>query len=406
MNIQATYQDYDDFFSHEEDTDHEIPAEWQVRRTQTPAFSFATTWSSSPPMEAHDPDAELRQKLALRRFSLASPPEEPVPILTLAGETILTPGNLANIQAQAKAGKTAVLGGMLAAVLSKTRPISDISNLSGDFLGFCGPEEAGKFILYIDTEQSRFDHHSCVCRILRRAGLQDAPPNFLSYSLVDVSVAERRRGLQLLLEERSRAYDGVLLLAIDGVGDLLMDSNDLAGSCELVDWLHTLAVTYECGIVTVLHENPGEGNSKPRGHLGSQLERKVESNIIVRKGTDGISSTWCDRGRHCHIPKSRAHKFQYDQDRQMHVSVDPATIPLQQEIVAHEAFSVLRQIAEMPVRYGRLTEEIVRIANVSERTAKSRISQWQELNIVTKSSDGRYSWAVQGATGAEPVQNA
>ena len=45
---------------------------------------------------------------------------------------------------------------------------------------------------------------------------------------------------------------------IDGVGDLAIDVNDTAESNGLVAELHALAIRFDCPIVCVLHENPGE----------------------------------------------------------------------------------------------------------------------------------------------------
>jgi len=349
------------------------------------ALVFVTDW---PRFQAAaiepigDPDAALRQKLEERKYSPLVAPEQPRPILSLNGHVLLTPGNLANLQAQAKAGKTAALGGILAAVLDSTR--SEFNRRDGDYLGFNGGDQSGFLILHLDTEQSRYDHYYSVRRALTRAEMSGLPDNFMSFSLVDLPVEERKRALLLALEDGAQLFGGVQLVAIDGIGDLLIDSNDLAASFGLVDLLHGLAVTYNCGIVTVLHENPGDGGGKARGHLGSQIERKVESNIIIRKEASGISKIWCERGRHCYIPKSEAHLFEWNEIERRHTSVNSSDAPDRAELARQRAAASVRQILASPLSYSDLVTAIIRREDVAERTAKNYIAKWVEWGLITK----------------------
>lgn len=395
------------FNQHEEHDFNDIDRHWLARPSVQAAensFVLVTDWSrcTDSPIRAVEESA-FREKLEARKFSLLAAPERPQPILSLRHHTLLTPGNLANLQAQAKAGKTAALGGILAAVLDSTR--SDMNRVDGDFLGFKSGGQAQGLILHLDTEQSRYDHYYGVRRVLLRADMRSAPDNFLSFSLVDLPVEERKRALRFALDEGQRRFGGVHLVAIDGIGDLIVDSNDLAASFELVDSLHQLAVAHNCGIVTVLHENPGDGGGKARGHLGSQLERKAESNILIRKEVSGISKIWCERGRHCFIPKSEAHLFQWDEDLGRHASVDPAEAPNREEVTRQEAASLIGQILTTSATYTDLKEAIMSRTGLSERTAKERVKQWQSMGLLRKGPDKLYRRLVQGADGAEEVQN-
>jgi len=87
--------------------------------------------------------------------------------------------------------------------------------------------------------------------------------------------------------------------------------------------LHALAIKYNTVLLLVLHENPGEeNNQKTRGHLGSHLERKGESNIRVVKDAEELCSIYTERSRHTHIPKSRAHRFKWDEAKEMHLTCE------------------------------------------------------------------------------------
>ena len=68
----------------------------------------------------------------------------------------------------------------------------------------------------------------------------------------------------------------------------------------------------------MLHLNPSS-ETKSRGHLGSQLERKSETNLRIEK-KDGVSTVYSDRNRGADIPKDTAPRFVWSAEHQMHVS--------------------------------------------------------------------------------------
>ena len=212
--------------------------------------------------EAED-EAKLLRELERRQYNHHAPPVKPLPIVSLGGQTICTPGNLSAVTAKAKEGKTAVLSGLIAAALNPLAPESRL-------LGFQSCRNNGGAIIHIDTEQSRYDHHKMVGRTLRRAGLEEPPPELKSYGLADVDVSKRMPMLKMVLERAGKVF----ILVIDGVADLLLDPNDGPASFALVGELHKLAITHDCPIVLVLHENPGSESGKTRGHLGSHLGKR------------------------------------------------------------------------------------------------------------------------------------
>ena len=76
-------------------------------------------------------------------------------------------------------------------------------------------------------------------------------------------------------------YHKPKLVVIDGVSDLLTNTNNLEESEALVSELLTLSTIYSCHIMCVLHTNPN--SDKARGHLGSTLMRKAETVIFVHR---------------------------------------------------------------------------------------------------------------------------
>jgi hypothetical protein len=71
------------------------------------------------------------------------------------------------------------------------------------------------------------------------------------------------------------------IVVIDGIADLLYNTNDIEESDGLIGELMALSTQYNCHIINVLHTNPG--TDKARGHIGSSLQRKSESVIYVHR---------------------------------------------------------------------------------------------------------------------------
>jgi hypothetical protein len=295
---------------------------------------------------------ELWNALQERKFSSANPPEKPIPLLKLCDSVICTPGNLSVVSGQAKSAKSAALGGAVASLLDQNAVVTDF-NAGGDdrdTLGFTSEPGEGA-IVWIDTEQSRYDLHTNVLRVFRRAAVSHEPPYFHVFSLVDISTNQRREALGLCLER----LGPIRAIFLDGVADLLLDPNDAEEAFALVDHLHMTAVRYNCAIISVLHENPGGGETgKTRGHLGSQLERKAESNIRVNKDKDGVSTIFVEKGRHCYIPQTHGHCFAWDDEAGMHKSLGQRN-----RVMAERKDE--RKAAKSEEEITKLTEIVVRL---------------------------------------------
>ena len=247
-----------------------------------------------------------------RRFDESSPPPKPEPVLSLAGVPISTSGNLTNMQAKIKAGKSAALTAAIASLLGEDD--------ARDYLGFSGcGNKAGLAVVHFDTEQSFYDHHRMVQRTLARAGLEKRPEWFRSYCATGLGCEEVRRLWFLELQRAAEQHGGLLAAFADGPGDMVKDVNDPAESFDLVKELQRAAMRYACPIVTVLHENPARDTAKMRGHLGSHLERKAETPLRLEKA-DGITTIWTECARHAGIAKEDGPRFHWDNTRGMHLS--------------------------------------------------------------------------------------
>jgi len=255
-----------------------------------------------------------------RRFDRDNPPPPSVPVFKLRDWSIYTPGNITAVQAQAKAGKTAFVAACLAAPMDPT----------GDCLGISSENPAGLAVIHFDTEQSPADHHAVIQSALRRAGVSVAPPWLRSYRVADLSTADRQRSFKYEIERANKECGGILAILLDGGADFVVDPNDPAESFTFVDKLHQLAIQYLTVILAIIHENPSSEIGKTRGHLGSQLERKAETNLRLAKDGDGVTTIFADKARHAHIPKALGPRFVWSVEENMHVSMDakPAHRPI------------------------------------------------------------------------------
>lgn len=237
---------------------------------------------------------------------------KPKPIFTAAGTTVCTPGNLTTLYSPPKAGKSSLLGAMLAATYLQP------GVTTFDTLGILGSNPKGHAVIHLDTEQSPYDWQQMIQTSLRRVDLDKPPSWLMSYSLTGMGAAECRRTLETLLRQGKKKFGGIHSVHIDGIGDMVADPNDSAECFPFIVNLHGLAIEYETAIINVLHLNPGS-EEKGRGHLGSHLERKSESNLMLEK-KDGISSYWGVKQRGKAIGKSEAPSFLWSEEKGMHVS--------------------------------------------------------------------------------------
>jgi hypothetical protein len=322
--------------------------------------------------------------LAERIFDADQPPLPPVPVLCLGKHTICTPGNISNVQAPAKAGKSAVIGAIIAAILNG-------ATQGADTLGFTAENGKGHAVIHFDTEQSRYDHHALVARSLRRGNISKPPEWFQSYAVADLSIAERNQALAHLVEKSVEAHKGVFALIVDGVADLCHDPNDSAEAFDLVGRLHAMAIKHDCAIITVLHENPGSESGKTRGHLGSQLERKAETNLRLAKSSDGVTTIFAERARHAHIPREEGSCFTWSDSARMHVSCGQAR-ELKQQAKRDRANDDAARVflGKDSLSFTELKAAIMEVLCIADRTAKLRIRNWHESGILTKDESGHY----------------
>lgn len=335
-----------------------------------------------PDREPDTPPADdLAAVLDARRIRVADNPPKPVPVVTLKGQSLSTAGNITVLAAQAKAGKSASLGAMVAAMF----PDPNAAGL--DCLGWeCAPA-GDAAVIWFDTEQSTFDSWRNLERAAKRAGVHEFPANLRAFRLLDVATAKRRELLAFEIERAKMECGRVHAVILDGLGDLCLSVNDEAESVQLVDELCTLATKYQTVIVTVLHENPAAAphqTGKTRGHLGSQLERKAESNLRLVKGSDGVTEVFSEKCRSSHLPKGRGAFFAWDDAAGMHVTVEGSP--------GKKAGATPEHLAELLPLGGMQTGELEKMAReelgIGKTKFHSLLRTARDQGLIAKNKEG------------------
>lgn len=128
-----------------------------------------------------------------------------------------------------------------------------------------------------DTEQSRYYAQKTFSRAEEIAGRKYA--NYFPYMLRMLAPRERVLFIEYILYNTPN----IKYAFIDGIADLVNDTNDLAESVELATFLLKWTEELQIHICVIMHS--AYGTEKATGHLGSTLIKKAES-VILLKPTD------------------------------------------------------------------------------------------------------------------------
>lgn len=334
-------------------------------------------------------DDRIRRLLRAREFDPTRTPPIVRPIfeVSLGPEewaVISTPGNLTAIIAPPKVGKTSFSSAMVAATIT--------GEAEADTLGVRGLNTDGKAVLFVDTEQAPDDFWHGIDRARRRARLPltvDIPAWLKAYTVADLSAPVSRRAIGLKMADLAAEFGGIHSVFLDGAADLVLDVNDAKECNELVAELHGLAIRYECAIVCILHLNPG--TEKARGHLGSQIERKAETNLKIEKD-ESISIVWSNKQRRAPIDKDRGPRFAWSTEAKMHVSVkaDGTGLTRRQQSRVSELIDLATAVLK-PGESLRWSDLIVAMQEArrtpnktpSEDTARRWVNAMKDQKIIT-----------------------
>ena len=221
--------------------------------------------------------------------------------------------------------------------------------------------------------------------ILHRSNLTYPPKYFKAYCLVGMSRKERLQSILQSMDKFYYEHNGIHMVVIDGIADLISGVNDEEQSVELVDELFRLAGIYKTCIVCVLHLSPS--GMKLRGHLGSEIQRKAAGILSIEKEENTnisvVKALKVRDGSPLDVPLVQ---FGWSKSEGMHVylgdkSKEETDIRKLNELkqLAIEIFNKKRYISP-----SELTELIMDAMSVKERMARNYIKFMKDNNIIEK----------------------
>ena len=241
-------------------------------------------------------DEELESYLSKGAIKACDEITVPPKILFVGDCTIATFGNFSASTGKAKSKKTFNVSAMVAAAVTNTTVLNYRA---------CLPE-GKRNILYFDTEQSKYHCHTVLERIYKLSGLslKQDDPRLMFWGLREYTPKLRIAVIDYAL----RKYEGVGLVIIDGLRDLMYDINNGKEATDVMTVLMAWTSVYDLHIHTVLHLNKNDNN--PRGHIGTELENKAETVLII--SNNSVSEV---RPMHMRDKEFTTFAFHIDDDR-------------------------------------------------------------------------------------------
>ena len=135
-----------------------------------------------------------------------------------------------------------------------------------------------------DTEQGRYYTQRAFRRVQEITGCRY--DNYKGFATRHKSSSERLFMIDACLKNQKRYFtEDIKLLSIDGIADLVENTNDIVMSKECADYIMKWTYEYNLHITTIIHKSGLTG--KPLGHLGTYVLKKAETVIELDLQEDG-----------------------------------------------------------------------------------------------------------------------
>lgn len=208
------------------------------------------------------------------------------PFISLNGDPVFYPNTINVIQGKAGVHKSRLAELICSAILKN-------SNCKNELLGFSTSGKLNFAICYVDTERNiKNQVPYSLQQIKMKAGFEAGEdlPNFEGISLLEVDRDERFEALNEYIHFVRSIYTEHLILVLDVITDCISSFNDAKESMELIDLMNLCINKHDVTFICLIHENPGAGSEKARGHLGTEITNKASTVIQVgfEKGSDII----------------------------------------------------------------------------------------------------------------------
>lgn len=307
------------------------------------------------------------------------PPKPSEDIISLSGVSVGTAGNILCITGSEGTGKSNYVAALLAGCIRD-------ESTEVDTLGATVKSNRDKkAVLFYDTEQSEAQLSKNLRKLKCRAMVRGQPLEFKAFSVTALSRTERLKLITESLDRYNFEFDGIHLVVIDGIADLVRCANDEAESIAVVDQLYKLAGLYNTCIVTVLHFVPN--GLKLRGHLGSELQRKAAGILSIERDKDpAISVVKAVKVRDGSALDVPLLQFSWDKELEMHTYIgnkpESARVQRKQHDLKQLSADIFSQQAQ--ITYSDLKRMIQESTGVSDRTSAEYIREMGAEGMITK----------------------
>ena len=140
------------------------------------------------------------------------------------------------------------------------------------------------FVVDIDTEQGAYYAQHAFRRVQLMTGNKYL--NYLPFAMRSKTPRERVLFVDALLNDVK--YKGrIKFISIDGIADLIENTNDIIMSAEIAQKLLKWTDNHKAHVHTIIHKITGA--DRPTGHLGSYVLKKAETvNFLERENEEDI----------------------------------------------------------------------------------------------------------------------
>ena len=145
----------------------------------------------------------------------------------------------------------------------------------------CGVKKNKGWLISIDTEQGEYYAHNTFKRTERISGCR-----YDKYKPIQTrsKTVEERIALIDYIVFESEYAGNIDLLVIDGVADLVYNTNDIETSTKVASKMLQWTSIGKLHLMTVIHKTGS--SDKARGHLGTSVQIKTEAIILMDSLTD------------------------------------------------------------------------------------------------------------------------
>ena len=295
---------------------------------------------------------------------------EPQYIIMQDGIGTMPRGDLQAIKAKSKNGKS-YLSSIFAA-----------SILGCEAFGFRTCERDTR-VLYCDTEQNKLNTARIVRRVHYLMGwsLNGNNARMQAVSLRSMATKDRLPYISKIVKRNAPTA-----VFVDGIADLIEDFNNIEQSTKVINALMRLSTEHNTAVICILHENKGKDDSGMKGHLGTMLLQKASDIFQVQKNNGKFDVSVTD----CRNMPIEDFSFAIDGHG---IPMPAAALKEDKKAAKVEELRTLIKLAfteKTELSYTELCRMIVLYGAVSERTAKRKVKEAIENNVICVSPNAGY----------------